>query len=117
MVVQMEFATGGVAVLTFAVFPRPEARVELELLGDGWLLSFGENFSPLRLAENDRSTSLRSMNQPAADHADAFLQAVALGKPEAIASRYTEALRTLAVCHAASMSAQEGRVVTLAELE
>jgi myo-inositol 2-dehydrogenase / D-chiro-inositol 1-dehydrogenase len=117
LVVQLEFASGCVGMVTCAVFSRPEPRVELELLGDGWSLSFGDAFSPLRLVESDRTTVLRCMNQPAADHVDAFLNAVAEGKPGAIPTGYAEALRTLAVCHAASVSAREGREVMVAEVE
>jgi predicted dehydrogenase len=117
MVVQLEFANGCVGMLTCAVFARPEPRIELELLGDGWSLSFGDHFSPLRLAEPDRTTALRCMNNPPADHTEAFLQALALGKPESLPSGYAEALRTLAVCHAASVSAREGRAVAVSEVE
>src|SRR5262249_7697241 len=67
LVVQLEFANGCVGMVTCAVFNRPEPRVELELMGEGWALSFGDDFSPLRLVESDRTTSLRCMNQPAAD--------------------------------------------------
>jgi myo-inositol 2-dehydrogenase/D-chiro-inositol 1-dehydrogenase len=117
MVVHLEFADGCVGVLTCAVFARPEPRIELELLGDGWSLSFGDDFSPLRVVESDKTTTLRCMNRPAADHVEAFLEAVAQGKPDAIPTGYVEALRTLAVCHAASVSAREGRAVAVSEVE
>jgi hypothetical protein len=96
----------------------------LELLGEGWTLSFAaptegtaSALATLRLVERDRTTILRRLNDPAADHAAAFLEAVAAGKPSALATGYGEALRTLSVCHAAAVSAREGRPVTVAEVE
>src|SRR5262249_44284400 len=92
--------------------------VQVELLGDSWSLEFGGRGAdahqlpaPLRLVERDRTTVLRCMNQPPADHAAAFLDAVAANNPQAVASNYAETLRTLAVCHAAAVSAKEGRAV------
>jgi predicted dehydrogenase len=124
LVVQLEFASGGVGVLTCTAYPRPDPRAELELLGEGWTLGFAaptEGVAPalatLRLVERDRTTILRRLNDPASDHTAAFLEAVALGKPEALPTRYAEALRTLAVCEAAAVSAREGRAVTVAEVE
>ncbi len=124
LVVQLELASGGVGVLTCTAYPRPDPRAELELLGEGWTLGFAaptEGAAPalatLRLVERDRTTMLRRLNDPAADHAAAFLEAVAARKPAALPTGYAEALRTLAVCHAAALSAREGRPVTLAEVE
>jgi predicted dehydrogenase len=124
LVVQMEMASGGVGVLTCTAYPRPDPRAELELLGEGWTLGFAaptEGAAPalatLRLVERDRTTMLRRLNDPAADHAAAFLEAVAARKPAVLPTAYAEALRTLAVCHAAALSAREGRPVTLAEVE
>jgi predicted dehydrogenase len=118
LVVQLQFAAGGVGVLTFAAYPRPEPRVQMELLGDGWSLEFGGPGSdasgllaPLRLTERDRTTILRCMNTPAADHAKAFLDAVAGGDPSHVASSLPEAVATLNICHAAAVSAKEGRAV------
>jgi predicted dehydrogenase len=122
LVVQLQFASGGVGVLTCAAYPRPEPRVQVELLGDGWSLEFGgpgadahQLLAPLRLVERDRTTVLRCLNQPPADYVTAFLDAVAANNPQAVASSYAEALRTLAVCHAAAVSAKEGRAVDVAE--
>lgn len=124
LVVQLELASGGVGVLTCTAYPRPDPRAELELLGEGWTLGFAaptEGAAPalatLRLVERDRTTILRRLNDPAADHAAAFLEAVAARKPEALPTRYGEALRTLAVCHAAAVSAREGRPVPVAEVD
>jgi predicted dehydrogenase len=121
MVVQMEFVSGSVGVLTCAAYPRPEPRVQVELLGDGWSLEFGgpgsdagQLLAPLRLVERDRTTILRCLNTPAADQNAAFLDAVASANPNAVASRYEEALKTLSVCHAAAMSVTEGRAVEVA---
>jgi myo-inositol 2-dehydrogenase / D-chiro-inositol 1-dehydrogenase len=123
LVMQLELASGGVGVLTCTAYPRPDPRAELELLGEGWTLGFAaptEGAAPalatLRLVERDRTTMLRRLNDPAADHAAAFLEAVAVRKPAALPTSYAEALRTLAVCHAAALSAREGRPVTLAEI-
>jgi predicted dehydrogenase len=121
LVVQLQFAAGGVGVLACASYPRPEPRVQVELLGDGWSLEFGGlasdacNFlAPLRLTERDRTTILRCMNTPAADQTAAFLDAVAAANPSAVAHNFTEALATLSICHAAAVSAKEGRAVELA---
>jgi predicted dehydrogenase len=116
LVVEVECASGTVGVLTFATFARPEPRVELELMGEGWTLHFGDHLATLRVAEPDKTTTLRCLNNPAADHATAFLKAVASRHPAAIASNYADALRTLTVCHAAVVSAREGRSVTVADL-
>src|SRR5439155_3504624 len=40
LVLQLEFTSGTVGMLTCATFARPEPRVELELLGEGWSLRF-----------------------------------------------------------------------------
>jgi predicted dehydrogenase len=124
LVVQLELASGGVGVLTCTAYPRPDPRAELELLGEGWTLGFAaptDGAAPalatLRLVERDRTTILRRLNDPAADHAAAFLEAVTARKPDAVPTGYAEALRTLAVCHAAAVSAHEGRPVTVAEVE
>jgi predicted dehydrogenase len=116
LVVQLEFVGGTVGVLTCTAFARPEPRIELELLGEGWSLSFGKELATLRLDERDKTTILRCLNVPRADQAAAFLGAVAAGNPGAVAVGYTEALRTLAVCHAADVSAREGRPVSVAEI-
>jgi predicted dehydrogenase len=116
LVVQLEFASGSVGVLACSTFARPEPRVELELMGDGWSLGFGRDLTSLRLAERDKTTLLRCLNQPAADHAAAFLTAVEANRPEAVAG-YLDALRTLAVCQAAGLSAREERAVSLEEIE
>jgi predicted dehydrogenase len=116
MVVQIQFAGGSVGVLTCASLSRPEPRVELELLGEGWSLSFEGPLASLRLVERDRSTTLRRLNAPAADHAAAFLDAVASRDPTRLATRYAEGLRTLEVCQAAALSAQMGRPVALEEV-
>jgi myo-inositol 2-dehydrogenase/D-chiro-inositol 1-dehydrogenase len=124
LVVQLELASGGVGVLTCTAYPRPDPRAELELLGEGWTLGFAaatEEAAPalasLRLVERDRTTILRRLNDPAADHIAAFLEAVAARKSGAVPTGYAEALRTLAVCHAAAVSAREGRPVAVAEVE
>ena len=124
LVVQLELASGGVGVMTCTAYPRPDPRAELELLGEGWTLGFAaptEGAAPalatLRLVERDRTTILRRLNDPAADHAAAFLEAVAARKLDAVPTGYAEALRTMAVCQAAAVSAREGRPVTVAEVE
>jgi predicted dehydrogenase len=122
LVLQLAFATGGVGVLTCAGYPRPEPRVQVELLGDGWSLELGgpgsdadQLLAPLRLVERDRTTALRCLNQPQAEHAAAFLEAVVASAPEKIAPSYAEALCTLAVCNAAAISARESRPVDVVE--
>jgi predicted dehydrogenase len=115
LIVQLEFASGTVGMFTCATFARAEPRIELELLGDGWSFVFGEGQSSLRLAERDKITIIRCQNVPAADHAAAFLEAITAKRPEAVAAGYADALRTLAVCHAAALSAREGRPVAVDE--
>jgi myo-inositol 2-dehydrogenase/D-chiro-inositol 1-dehydrogenase len=124
LVVQLELASGGVGVLTCTAYPRPDPRAELELLGEGWTLGFAAptdgvapTLATLRLVERDRTTMLRRLNDPASDHTAAFLDAVAAGKPGALPAGYGEALRTLAVCHAAALSATEGRPIALTEVQ
>jgi predicted dehydrogenase len=115
LVVQLEFASGSVGVLTCAAFARPEPRVELEFMGDGWSLNFGEGFSTLRVAERDKTTMLRCLNNPAAEHVTAFLAAVETADPSAVAADYSDALRTLSVCHAAVLSVREASPVAVAD--
>jgi myo-inositol 2-dehydrogenase/D-chiro-inositol 1-dehydrogenase len=124
LVVQLEMASGAVGVLTCTAYPRPDPRAELELLGEGWTLGFAAStdgaapaLATLRLVERDRTTILRRLNDSAADHAASFLEAAAVRKPELVPTGYGEALRTLAVCHAAAVSARDGRAVTVAEVE
>jgi predicted dehydrogenase len=117
LVVQLEFARGGVGVLTCATFARPEPRIELEMLGEGWSIGFGPGLATLRLAESDKTTILRCLNNPAADQANAFLDAVGSGDGAGVLVDYADALKTLAVCHAAAISAQESRPVSLEEIE
>jgi predicted dehydrogenase len=117
LVIQLEFAGGTVGVLTCTTFARPEPRIELELMGEGWSLCLGEDLTSLRLAERDKTTILRCLNVPAADHVAAFLAAVATKNPAAVASGYADALLTLAVCYAATRSAREARSIDLAEIE
>jgi predicted dehydrogenase len=117
LIIQLEFAGSTVGVLACTTFARPEPRIELELMGEGWSLALGEDLTSLRLAERDKTTILRCLNVPAADQVTAFLAAVAAKNPAAVASGYADALRTLAVCHAAVVSAREARPVTVAEIE
>jgi myo-inositol 2-dehydrogenase / D-chiro-inositol 1-dehydrogenase len=115
LVLQLEFAAGTVGLLTCATYSRPEPRVELELMGEGWTLGFGEAFASLRLAERDKVMILRRLNDPADDLTAAFLEAVAAGDPARVETGYAEALATLTVCRAAVVSAREGRAVEVAE--
>jgi myo-inositol 2-dehydrogenase / D-chiro-inositol 1-dehydrogenase len=116
LVVQLEFASGTVGVLACTTFARPEPRQELELMGEGWSLGLSESLVTLRLAERDKTTILRCLNVPAADQVQAFLAAVATGSRQAVACDYADALSTLAVCHAAILSAREDRPVMLTEV-
>jgi predicted dehydrogenase len=116
LVVQLELAAGVVAVLTCATFARPEPRIELELLGEGWSLAFKENLTALHVSERDKTTILRCMNDAAADHVQAFLAAVTDGAVEALPTGYGAVLPTLTVCHAAAISAREGRAIRVEEI-
>jgi predicted dehydrogenase len=117
LVLQLEFVSGTVGMLTCAAFARPEPRVELELLGEGWALVLGRDLATLRLDERDRTTILRCLKSPAEQQTAAFLDAVMRESPVAAAVGYADALKTLAVCHAAAVSAREGRAVDVAEVE
>jgi predicted dehydrogenase len=117
LVVQLEFASGSIGVLTCATFARPEPRVELEFMGDGWSLGFGDRFATLRVGERDKTTILRCLNDPAAQHITAFLAAAKAADPAAVAATYSDALLTLTVCHAITVSIREGRPVAIAEIE
>jgi predicted dehydrogenase len=114
LAVQLEFTQGTVGMLTCASLRRPERRIELELLGDGWSLQFGSWLTTLRLDENDRATILRCLNNPVAEQTATFLEAVARNDPSRVSVPYADALRTMAVCHAASQSAKENQPVALA---
>jgi len=107
LVLQLEFAKGTVGMVTCATFARQEPRIELELLGEGWSLRFGKDLMTLRLDEHDKTTILRCMNNPAAQQTAAFLDAVTTHNPAKVAVPYAEALKTLAVCHAAGVSLRE----------
>jgi predicted dehydrogenase len=117
LVVQLECVMGTVGVLSCTTFSGPEPRVELELLGEGWSLHFSDHLSTLRVSEPDKTTTLRCLNDPAAEHATAFLEATATGNPLASPSSYAEALRTLTVCQAVIVSAREGRSVLVREMD
>ena len=117
LVAQLEFTAGTVGVFTCTAFRRPEPRVELELLGEGWSLGFRKELSTLCLAERDKMTILRCLNEPAAEQTTAFLAAVAAGSPAAVGGGYADVLPSLAICHAIEISAREKRPVELAELE
>src|SRR5262245_23272378 len=97
LVVQLTSAPGTPAVLTLATFARPEPRVQLELLGDGWTLVFDEGPTCLRVDERDKTTILRRLTDPVADHVNAFLDAVKEDEPGAVPTGYWAALRTLSV--------------------
>jgi predicted dehydrogenase len=116
LVIQLEFDSGTAGVLTCATYARAEPRLELELMGPGWSLQFGADLLMLRLAERDKITILRCLNEPAADHVEAFLTAVVAGKQDAVSCEYADALRTLAVCNAAERSAREARPISLTKL-
>jgi predicted dehydrogenase len=117
LVVQIEFVTGTVGVLTCAPFARAEPRIELELLGEGWSLAFGRDLATLRLDERDKTTILRCLNSPAERQVGAFVEAVMNDKPGRGLATYADALHTLAICQAAALSAREGRPIELTEVE
>lgn len=114
IILQLEFVGGTVGTLTCATFARPEPRRELELLGEGWSMLFGDQLQSLQLAEQDKTTILRSLNNPAQEATIAFLEAIA-GKPTPQLISYLDAVETLAVCQAAFISQRENRVVELRE--
>jgi len=56
------------------------------------------------------------LNDPHAEQVASFLAAVAAKAPATVVVDYAEALQTLAVCHAAVLSARQGRVVSPDEI-
>ena len=117
LVLQLEFASGTVGMLTCATFARPEPRIELELLGETWSLRFGRDLESLRLDERDKTTILRCLSNPAVRQTTAFLDAVTQRNPALASVSYADALRTMAVCHAAELSVRENRTVELEEVK
>ncbi len=117
LVVQLQFAGGGVGVLSCASFARPEPRVELEMLGDGWSLSLGTDLADLRLVERDRSTTLRRLNHAAVQQVATFLEAIRTRDANSLPSTYQAALPTLTICHAAAVSARLQAPVRIADVE
>lgn len=115
MSLHLEFATGTIGVVTSAALARPSPRRRLELLGDGWALRFAADWTSLRLQERDKTTTLRSLADPAAELTAQFLAAVAAGTPAVIAADWADAFQTFCVCEAARRSAALGRAVTPAE--
>jgi predicted dehydrogenase len=116
LVLQLEFERGTVSMVTCATYARPEPRIELELLGNGWSLRFGKDLKTLHLDEHDRTTILRCIQDPAAQQTAMFLEAVSTRNPAAVSVPYCEALQTLAVCNAAGLSVREARPVDVAEV-
>lgn len=114
---QLEFERGTIGTLTSSLFARPEPRVELEFLGEGWSLLFEQGLTQLRHAEHDKTTLLRPLNNSALEATTAFLDAVADGEAPAALPDYADAVRTLTLCHAIELSGRERRVVNLADLE
>jgi hypothetical protein len=79
-------------------------------------LAFKENLTALHVSERDKTTILRCMNDSAPEHAQAFLAAVTASDAEALPTGYALSLPTLTVCHAAALSAREGRAVRVEEI-
>jgi predicted dehydrogenase len=109
----LRLANGTTATLACAAYELAEPRVELELLGEGWYFRFLEALTVLRLAEKDKTTIIRQMNAPHAEHAAAFLEAVRSGDPSAVACPYADACVTMHVCQAILDASREGRWVDL----
>lgn len=114
--VQIQFAGGAAATLTCATLARPDSRASLEMHAPGSSLEFLDAFASLRLEEADRTSILRRMNNPAAEAATAFLEAVEANDSSAVEPSFSDAFRTLAVCRAAAISVAENRIVELSEL-
>lgn len=107
MSVIMRMENGTSASVVVASLPMAEGRFELELIGRGWYFRFTDRFSALRLVEPEKTTLLRQMNQPHADHVAAFLKAVIEKSPEQVLCGYEEAWQTMQICHAAIRAARE----------
>lgn len=114
LIVHLQFARGTVGVVTVATYARSEPRVELEMCGEGWTLTFGDGLKQLRVAEADKTTILHRLNNPASEQVAQFLDAVNANDPARVTTSYADALATLAVCHAAMRSAREGGPVDVA---
>jgi predicted dehydrogenase len=114
--VQMQFEGGAAATFTCATFARPEPKCQLELVAAGSALALSDEFGSLRLEEADRTSILRRMNNPASEMTTAFLRAVEERDPAVVQPDFADAFRTLAVCRAAAIAAEEQRIVALSEL-
>jgi predicted dehydrogenase len=105
LALQMRMEKGTIATIAVAAHVMAEPRVELELLGEGWYFRFQEALTVLRLAERDKTTIVRQMNAPHAEHVAAFLDAVRTRKELAVG--YADAVETVRVLEAVrSNSAQ-----------
>jgi len=111
MVLHLAFVRGTIAVVTLATFPRPEPRVELELIGEGWTLTFESGLRSLRVVERDKTTILRGLNNPVEEQCATFLDAVKRNEPGVVPCGNLDALVTLHICHAARESARLGQPV------
>lgn len=101
ILLQLEFVTGTVGTFTISTFAHPNPRISLELMGEGWSLTFTDDFGRLSVVEPDKTTILKSLRDPREDHARAFLEAVATGNPQGVRSSYPEILNTLRTCQVA----------------
>jgi len=116
LVVNFRGASSNVGTFTLAAQPMAEPRIELELFGVGWSFSFTRSLTELSLFERDKTTMLRQVNQPRAEHLEAFLEAVRTQAPAYVANSYPEALANLAVVEAIRRAAAEQRWVALEEV-
>ncbi len=110
---QLEFQGGTIGTLACALFARPQPRIELELLGEGWSLLFASGLTTLQHAEHDKTTILHALNDVAWEATTTFLEAVADGTAACALPTYGDALKTLAMCHAIDDSANSQRVVEI----
>src|SRR5438128_54334 len=77
-------------------------------LGEGWTLVFAEGLNSLRVAEHDKTTILRRLNNQAEEQVNTFLEAIASGEPSRVPTSYADALAALSVCEAAVLSMRQG---------
>lgn len=96
-----------------AAYGSPTEARGMHIFCDGMTLSIG---SSLRVITAEGTEEIPGDSNPMAGEDEAFVEAVAQGRPELILSDYENGVRTLAVTLAGEQSARTGQPVTVASL-
>jgi predicted dehydrogenase len=108
------FENGAVGTITNCCHLNMGFRVGIDVLACDTVASMDGNHLVLRTAEG--SEDLHLENNPTAVEDAAFIKAVATGDASGIRSTYSDAARSLAVSIAGNFSAEQGRIVEVAEV-